>query len=65
MPSIALKVMERHRDESDKVLTLKRSRKSQKDGCAEILPLSSLPAYPQVSAFLFDRVKTKEKVRPK
>lgn len=64
MPSIALKVMERHKDDSDKALSLKKSRKSQKDGCAETLSLSRLPAYPQVSAFLFDRVKTKEKVRP-
>ena len=65
VPSIALKVMEGHKYESDKALTLEKSRKSKKSGHAEILPVSRPPVYPQVSAFLFDRMETKEKVRPK
>lgn len=64
VPSTALKATEGHKDESDKALAFKKSRKSEKDGYAEILPVSRLPAYPQVSAFLLDRMETKE-VRPK
>lgn len=40
-------------------------KKSEKDGCAEILPSSRLLARSQESAFLFDRVQKKEERRPK
>lgn len=60
-----LKLMERHKDDQMRRSPSKSPERVKKADVREILPLSRLLAYPQVSVFLFDRVKTKEKVRPK